>query len=43
MFLFRQKALPYTDIRSSLRNIYGIGWLKSIVITSKMGYLILFS
>jgi small subunit ribosomal protein S13 len=37
MHLFRQTNLPETEIRSSIKNVYGIGWLKACLITTKLG------
>jgi len=38
MFLYKQYNLNLDkEIRASLQSIYGVGWYKSIIITSKIG------
>jgi len=39
MFLFRTTSLPLKkEIRSTLRNVYGISWYKSYLISNKIGF-----
>lgn len=38
MYAFRQTTLPNTEIRNSISNIYGLGYLKACLITTKLGY-----
>jgi len=39
MFLFRDKEIPLNkELRVALQSIWSVGWHKSLVITSKLGF-----
>lgn len=42
MFLFRDKQIPFNkELRPALQEIRSVGWLKSLVITTRLVFLIL--